>query len=91
MNNPDVSSRSLNLRIVLKKFITNATTKFCVIERSLNALKEGHHEIMEFLRYNLMLRKETADLILSLKTELKSEISKSKHELMDYIDKKHNK
>lgn len=90
MNNPNASPRSLKLRIVLQKFITNAATKFYVIERSLNALKEGHHEIMEFLRYNLMLRKETFDLISSLKTELKSEISKSKYEIMDYIDKKNN-
>jgi hypothetical protein len=90
MNNPDVSPRSLNLRIVLQQFITNATTKFCVIVGGLNALKEGHHEIMEFLRYNLMSQKETTDLIFSLKTELKSEISKSKNEIMDYVDKKHN-
>jgi hypothetical protein len=82
MQQSEVTLQSLDTRLTVffdtfSKFSTTVLTKFVTLE-------EGHQEVMEFMHDHLITREEAIDL----NTELKQEISKSKNEIMSYVDKR---
>lgn len=82
MQESEVSLHSIDSQLkglinTFEKFSKEVLVKFKVLE-------DGHTEVMEFMHDHLITREEVIDL----NTELKQEISKSKHEIMSYVDKR---
>lgn len=82
MQESEVSLHSIDSQLkglinTFEKFSKEVLVKFKVLE-------DGHTEVMEFMHDHLITREEVIDL----NTELKQEISKSKNEIMSYVDKR---
>lgn len=89
MQESEVSLHSIDSQLkglinTFEKFSKEVLVKFKVLEDGQKVLEDGHTEVMEFMRDHLITRDEVIDL----NTELKQEISKSKNEIMAYVDKK---
>lgn len=96
MQDSEVSLHSIDSQLkgligTFEKFSKEVLIKFKVLEdgqktleKGQKVLEDGHTEVMEFMRDHLITRDEVIDL----HTELKQEISKSKHEIMSYVDKR---
>lgn len=79
-----IDSQLKGLANTFENFSKEVLVKFKVLEDGQKTLEDGHTEVMEFMHDHLITREEVIDL----NTELKQEISKSKNEIMSYVDKR---
>jgi hypothetical protein len=96
MQESEVSLHSIDSQLkglvnTFENFSKEVLVKFKVLEdgqktleKGQKVLEDGHTEVMEFMHDHLITREEAIDL----NTELKQEISKSKNEIMSYVDKR---
>ena len=89
MQESEASLHSINTEL---KSLVESFNKFSlVVLAKFTSLEEGHQEVMEFMRDNLITRVEVAELLSELKIENRKELHRvvgaAKNQITEHVDK----